>query len=191
MKKFIAFVLSIVLLGGIVTGLYFIVDNIRNAISNKQIEEVIVVDENKYEGNLLKEEITFQSVDLSLGTLPETLPGVEYSLGLEEGKLYKVVFSINDVDFEKEQRCYPGDSPNNVSLEGVLTISDFSSTNGCIATIDNVDHVLLIVENGVLDNGEFVYHENVTSFIVQSIYNDDTPGFPEIVDVSVKAIIPV
>lgn len=142
-----------------------------------------------YPGNLLSEPFAFESIDASNETIP-VLPSLDKSLGLVEGQTYKVVFSIDGETFELEKPCFAGDTPNNIGVEGALTLSNMTNTNGLIAEVGDYRVVILIAQDVAVVDGNFAYQQGTTSFLAQATVSDGYLA-DVIFDIVITAIVPV
>lgn len=142
-----------------------------------------------YPGNLLSEPFAFKSIDASNETIP-ALPSLDKSLGLVEGQTYKVVFSIDGEIFELEKPCFAGDTPNNIGVEGALTLSNMTNTNGLIVEVGDYRVVILIAQDAAVVDSNFAYQQGTTSFLAQATVSDGYLA-DVIFDIVITAIVPV
>ncbi len=124
-------------------------------------------------GLILKEPITFNSIDMSAGTI--SAGTMDYSLDIKEGQNYVVEFTVNGENFSVTKPCLNGNSSNNIGVDGALTIGDSSGTNGNVFVHNGYTYLMMIASNAGFEGmGSIVYRER-SSFVAIMAIDEGAP----------------
>ncbi|WP_289086605.1 hypothetical protein, partial [uncultured Streptococcus sp.] len=119
-------------------------------------------------GLILKEPVTFNSIDMSAGTI--SAGTMDYSLDIEEGQNYVVEFTVNGENFSVTKPCLNGNSSNNIGVDGALTIGDSSGTNGNVFVHNGYTYLMMIASNAGFEGmGSIVYRERSSLVAIMAI----------------------
>lgn len=114
---------------------------------------------------MLKEPVIINSAYLSFAGCVE----LDYSLGLIEGKNYKLDYIVGEKSYSVSNQCFAGDSSNNSIVSGSLTIGNIGS-HANIFTYNGYEYMIIIVQDAVYDSssGSFVYSQGKSLLLITS-----------------------
>ena len=117
------------------------------------------------EKTLLKEPVIINSVYQSFAGCVE----LDYSLGLIEGKNYKLDYIVGEKSYSVSNQCFAGDSSDNSIVSGSLTIGDMGSHTNMF-TYNGYVYMIIIVQDAVYDSssGSFVYSQGKSLLLITS-----------------------
>ncbi len=123
-------------------------------------------------GLILKEPITFNSVDMATGTL--SVGVIDYSLDIEEGQNYVIEFTVNGENYNVTKQCFAGDSANNIGVSGALTISNAGS-EGNLFVHNGYTYLMLIVSNAEMNESFTPVYCEGKSFVYILSFDEGAP----------------
>ncbi len=123
-------------------------------------------------GLILKEPITFNSVDMATGTL--SVGVIDYSLDIEEGQNYVIEFTVNGENYNVTKQCFAGDSANNIGVSGALTISNAGS-EGNLFVHNGYTYLMLIVSNAEMNESFAPVYCKGKSFVYILSFDEGAP----------------